>query len=64
MWIGAIADALTTKMIISWKTSDRGCVEDQPQKATSRDVILDYFGQPSVAHVAAADLRHSRGPRI
>jgi hypothetical protein len=40
---------------------DRGCVEDQPQKAA----FLHSFGTPDSlvpVNPAAAGLRHSRGP--
>src|ERR1051326_5928136 len=46
---------------IQW-ISDRGCVEDQPQKATSKQCSPRIFHAGFVSALFAAGLRHSRGP--
>jgi hypothetical protein len=39
-------------------TADRGCVEDQPQRAGRVEDLAPF----SSAAISAAGLRHSRGP--
>src|SRR5438046_4620704 len=42
--------------------ADRGCVEDQPQKATPAQAACGPFAIAFVSVPSAAGLRHSRGP--